>query len=613
MNTFSFVEQYGGKLFINKPIFPWTDSKLTIDCETDEQDNFVGIAVTFYNNCVHYFTSIDSSLKEILETHKLIGQNLKGDVKWLRQWGVNIPTEHLYYDTIIASYIKEPTRLHHGLKYLGKDILNMEWPSYDEMTGKMKGEKKKWTLDKLPMEYTADYCGMDCMVTSRLASWFMNHHTDNQKRIMNDIEMPINRLLFTLEQRGIKINLNRVKELDGEFLHHIEMLDVDTNDLCRNVVYLIHSDKKIRKGWEKTGATKIQDTGKINFGSWQQKKLVLHELGFKVETTDKKELVKYKENPIVANMLHYSEYQKLHGFTKSFLKEQKDGIIHATFSQLTKNERGMTTGRLSARDPNLMQIPVRTEAGNKLREVFIPREGMDLICADYSQADLRVLAHFSKEPVFTEAFMRGEDIHQATADILGLKGEEGRRQGKEVNLAYANSVGAETLSESLNIPHEDAKKILKKFNSEMLVLSRWKEEVLEKARDVQGVVALHNWFVPIQGLQSDEWKIRGYAERQAVSVLIQGGTAIIMKLAMLRLQEKCPAFKQLIQVHDEIVGELNILEDKITQLNVVTNAIKYFMESVPEAELGVTIPFIVEIGSGKNWRAAKESSKVKVC
>jgi len=479
LNTYSFVEQYDGKLTIdwfmytNKPIF-------CIDVETDEKDNFVGIAITSDGNYINYFTQLTTDLKKVLESTKLIGHNLKGDVKWLRQWGVDIKPEQIYYDTIIASYIKEPTRLHHGLKYLGKDILNIEWPSYKEMT-------VGGTLDTVPVEHTADYCGMDCMVTYRLYEWFRVHHTDNQKRIMKDIEMPLNRLLFQLEQRGIQIDIDKVKKLDEIFGYDVTELTYITNKLYEKQIQQIPELK-----------------GKLNLGSWQQKKLILHKLGIMVETTDKKELVKYKDNLIVANMLHYSEYQKLHGFTQGFLTAQKEGVIHATFSQLTKNERGMLTGRLSARDPNLMQIPVRTEAGNKLREVFIPREGMDLICADYSQADLRVLAHFSKEPVFTEAFVRGEDIHQTTADILGIE----RWKGKEVNLAYANSVGAGTLSDSLNIPFEDAKKVLEKFNWEMKTLARWKEETLDKARDVQGVVTLHNWFVPIQGLQSDEWKIR---------------------------------------------------------------------------------------------------------
>jgi len=597
MSVYSFVEKYGGNLLINPSIIVNPTDTFCIDIETDEKDNFVGIAFTNDGINIGYNTSLTHTFSMVLKNWNLIGHNLKGDVKWLRQWGVNIKPEQLEYDTIVASYIKEPTRLRHGLKYLGKDILGIEWPSYEEMVGK---GRSRHTLDTLPVEHVADYCGMDCLTTYRLYEWFRVHHTDNQKRIMKDIEMPLNRLLFQLEQRGVRLNLKRVKELDREFLNTIAILDVEINDLCKSIFYLLVSEKQIRKGWEKTASTKIKESGRINFSSWQQKKLVLHELGLNVETTDKKELIKYKDNPIVANMLQYSEYQKLHGFTQGFIESQKEGIIHTTFSQLTKNERGMTTGRISSRDINLMQIPIRTEAGNKLREVFVAREGMELICADYSQADLRVLAHYSQEPVFVEAFKQNKDIHQATADILGIE----RWKGKEINLAYANSVGAGKLSISLNIPFEDAKKVLEKFNNEMLTLSRWKEETLAKARDVQGIVTLHDWFVPIIGLDSTDWSTRGYAERQTISVLIQGGTAIIMKWAMLRLQEHAPEFSQLIQVHDEIVGE-------ISKNNITLNTIKYIMEQVPFVELEIKIPFIVEIGCGKNWKEAKESSKVK--
>jgi DNA polymerase-1 len=313
-------------------------------------------------------------------------------------------------------------------------------------------------------------------------------------------------------------------------------------------------------------------------------------------------LSKYKGNKQIDLLLQHSQIAKLYnGFICAFKELPTLPIIHTTFNQVAEDNddeddmRGLRTGRLSSCEPNLQQIPARSEDGRKLRNLFVPRQGEAFVVADYSQIELRVAAHFSHDPILVRAFQSGEDVHDATAKALGVE----RFYGKTGNFLLAFGGYHKRLMDALSISEQSAQEFYDQYWSTFKVLKLWKERMVDLARSRGGVRTLFGRWIPINDLNHSNRWIRGKAERFAISGIVQGSAADIIKLAML----ECAAqgFVPVLAVHDELVFERgnNPLFPQALQVDV--SFIKHTMENVVKLD----IPLVAEIGHGLSWGSAK--------
>ena len=396
---------------LSKPLF--------VDVETNELDSFVGIGYTQDGINIYYCTdlcTVSRLIANYLNTggKGLVGHNLKFDAKLLCKWGVGVHPEHIKDDTILMSYVMNTTKDSHALKALGKE-LGYEWPEYKDIVGKGKNKK---TLDKQPVELVANYCAMDVLVTYKLWEHFNRKMDIAQRSYYTNIELPLMRVLFEMELKGVKINVEQCAKLDKRLRQH---LDDATNDLSR------------------LGG--ISGETKLNPNSNKQIAAILQSRGLSLPTTpkgnkkvDKWTLDRYKGDEFVKVLMQYNKLEKLWStYTQGLLSRNSD-TIYTTYNQISK-DKGISTGRLSSSNPNLQQIPARTEEGKLIRELFIPSEGHSLIAIDYSQIEYRVLAHFTQEPVLLEAFKNGKDVHEETGKILGCS----RDVGKTLNFACVST------------------------------------------------------------------------------------------------------------------------------------------------------------------------------
>jgi DNA polymerase-1 len=305
-------------------------------------------------------------------------------------------------------------------------------------------------------------------------------------------------------------------------------------------------------------------------------------------------------HPIVAKVLEHRQLMKLKGTYVDALPALVDratGRLHTTF-----NQAGAATGRLSSSNPNLQNIPIRTELGREVRAAFVSRPGWNLLAADYSQIELRILAHISGDRVLTDAFRKGEDIHTRTAaEVFGLPplmvGAEERRRAKAVNFGIAYGLSPFGLSQQLGISRADAKQYIDAYFGRYAGVKRYMESAIQQARDTGVTRTLAGRLRPIHDLDSPNPATRGFAERTAINSPIQGSAADIIKLAMIRvdqrLREQGSAALMLLQVHDELLFE--VPEDQ-------TDAIAGMVTKEMEQAYSLNVPLIADVKAGKNWR-----------
>lgn len=570
------VHNYGAKLIID-PEFAFDLRKtLVIDVETDEKDNFVGIGVMPEGDEVLYFTSLEG-IKPYLEVAQLIGHNLKFDAKLLSQWGVDIKPEQLKDDTILMSYCVNSTKESHSLKDLGKE-LGYKWPTYSEMVGK---GRKKQTLDKQDVETVANYCAMDVLVTYKLWEKFNKQMDLNQRRVYQQIEMPLMRILFEMELQGVLIDVNKLQLLDVDFRKRLETL---------------------------TGSLRQLSTPELNPNSNKQVAEILEGRGITLEKTpkgnkkvDKFALEKNQEDDFVKALIEYNKLEKLVStYTGGLLKRETLPKVYTTYNQVVSrqnNDTGISTGRLSSSDPNLQQIPTRSEEGKLLRELFIPSPGYTLIDADYSQIEYRLLAHFTKESILLEAFKNDIDVHKQTYAVIAGKGAKDvtkneREVGKTLNFASIYGAHAAKIAKTAKISEEEAEEFLKRYWSRLPAVTAWIKRTKFEASKKKGIFTLMKRFIPIQGFDSGNKYERWGAERMAVNYLIQGSAAEILKMAMIQL--KFCGYLPLLTVHDELLFESKFPEDD-------EEKIKGIMEDVVRLD----VPLVADVGHGPNWRQAK--------
>jgi DNA polymerase-1 len=396
--------------------------------------------------------------------------------------------------------------------------------------------------------------------------------------LYENVDLPLVRVLARMEETGIRVDPAQLKVMSGRMEEEIAVLSGAIFELAGHP-FNINSPQQL---------------GKVLF-----EEMNLAKKGKSVSTAA--DVLESLEHPIAAKILEYRQLAKLKGTYVDALPLLIDPAterLHTTF-----NQAGAATGRLSSSNPNLQNIPIRTELGREIRAAFVPRRGWKLIVADYSQIELRLLAHMSRDAVLLDAFCNGEDIHTRTAaEVFGVPPlmvtSEHRRNAKAVNFGIVYGQTPFGLSQSLGIDRREAEQYIRAYFERYSGVRRWLDATIADVRRSGVSVNLFGRRRPIPDMNSRNPTARGFAERTAVNTPLQGAAADLIKLAMIRIDEKLRGMqaKMLLQVHDELV-----LEAPPEEADEVAALVKSAMEGVRKLE----VPFLVDIGSGENWRDAK--------
>ena len=509
-----------------------------------------------------------------------IGQNLKYDILVLARAGVEVGGP--IYDTMLASYLANPATRSHGMDNLAAELLNYHTISYSEVAG---SGKKQIGFEEVEVEKATTYAAEDADITLRLYEKLVPMVTEqHQDGLLNDVEMPLLQILAGMERAGIRINPEFLGGLSADMEKKLAVLEAEIHQLAGGP-FNIGSPKQLGEVlFENLGLPK----GKKTKTGWSTDVEVLNKLA--------------EEHEIAAKILDYRSLMKLKGtYTDALPKliHPETGRIHTSFNQAVT-----ATGRLSSSDPNLQNIPIRTEEGRRIREGFIPSDGCVLLSADYSQVELRILAHMADEPALKEAFARGEDIHRSTAsEVLGLFPEmvtdEQRRAAKAINFGVVYGISAFGLAKQLGINRREAQQFIDTYFERYPGIRTFMDACIAEAREKMYVTTLLGRRCAIPEINSKNGAVRGYAERNAINYPVQGSAADIIKLAMVkiaaRLAEEGLKTRMLLQVHDELVFDVPQAElEKVSAL----------VKSEMQGAVDLSVPLLVEVGSGRNWREA---------
>jgi DNA polymerase-1 len=512
--------------------------------------------------------------------HLKIGQNLKYDILVLARAGVEVTAP--LYDTMLASYLANSAAKSHGMDSLAAELLNYRCISYSEVAG---SGKNKICFDEVEVEKATVYAAEDADITLRLYEKLVPLVDEQEQAdLFNDVEMALLPVLIEMEQIGIRIDPEFLGGLSAELAKKLAVLETQIHELAGSS-FNIGSPKQLGEVlFERLGLPK----GKKTKTGWSTDVEVLNKLS--------------EEHDIAAKILEYRSLAKLKGtYTDALprLIHPETGRIHSSFNQAVT-----ATGRLSSSDPNLQNIPIRSEEGRRIREGFIPSEGCLLLAADYSQVELRVLAHMADEPALKEAFARGEDIHRRTAsEVLGLFPEmvtdEQRRQAKAINFGVIYGMSAFGLAKQLDISRREAQAFIDTYFERYPGIRTFMDRCIAEARAKMYVTTMLGRRCAIPEINSKNGAVRGYAERNAINYPVQGSAADIIKVAMVHIARRLVAeglkTRMLLQVHDELVFDVPQAE-----LEQVTALVREEMEGAVD----ISVSLLVEIGSGKNWREA---------
>ncbi len=521
-------------------------------------------------------------LRPLLEDpqYKKIGQNIKYDALVLRNAGIELAG--IDTDTMVLSYVTHPQAKSHGLDALALEHLNHQMIPYSEMTGK---GKKQICFSEVEVEKAVRYAAEDADITRQLAEKLLPQlPVGKGEQLFHEVEMPLVDVLIRMEWCGIRINADFLGMLSGQLGQKLELLEGEIHALAGGT-FNINSPKQLGEIlFETLGLPK----GKKTKTGWSTNVDVLQSLA--------------EEHEIAAKILDYRSVSKLKStYTDALPKliNPATGRLHTSFNQAVT-----ATGRLSSSDPNLQNIPIRTAEGRRIREAFIPAEGWTLLSADYSQVELRVMAHMADVPALKESFVAGEDIHKRTAsEIFNIFPEmvtdEMRRQAKTINFGVLYGMGAFSLAKDLGIGRAEAQQFIDHYFERYPAILKYLEEKKAEAREHQYVTTLLGRRCAIPEINSKNGAVRSYAERNAINYPIQGSAADIIKVAMVniarRLTEQQFQARMLLQVHDELVFE--VPENELDQ-------VQELIRTEMEAAVALDVPLKVDIGTGKNWAEA---------
>lgn len=574
-------------------------AEVCFDTETTNIDanlaELVGISFSFMKGQAYYipFPEDRVQAQEIIEVMRpffeneqviKIGQNLKYDIKVLKNY--NVEVKGFLFDTMIAHYLINPD-MRHNMDVLAETYLQYQPKPIEDLIGK-KGKSQKSMRD-VSLEEIKEYAAEDADITYQLKEVFAPKlEQANTKQLFDHIESPLVSVLADMEAEGIRLDVEYLKQLSSELLNEsqtlqakiFEVAEEDFNLASPKQLGVILFDKL------KIGSGKIKKTKTGQYATGEE---VLSELA--------------KDNEIVRNILEWRQIVKLQNTYVDALPTQinpKTGRVHTDYMQAVA-----ATGRLSSNNPNLQNIPVRTERGQKVRKAFVARdENHVLVSADYSQIELRIIAALSGEPTMIESFQQNLDIHKATAAkvfnvSLDDVTREQRSNAKTVNFGIIYGVSAFGLSQQTSLSRAESKELIDTYYATYPKLRDYIDDQITFAREygyVQTVLGRRRY---LKDINSQNAVVRGGAERNAVNAPIQGSAADIIKIAMInihkRLKLECLQTKMLLQVHDELVFDV-----PKSELEIVKPIIKQEMEQAFQ----LIVPLEVEVGEGTNWLEA---------
>jgi DNA polymerase-1 len=511
-----------------------------------------------------------------------VAQNAKYDVLVLRRAGITVGG--LVSDTMVASYVLDPGRRSHGLDLLALEFLDHQMTSYEDLCGKGKLELP---YDVVPISCARDYSCEDADVTWQLEQRFRPQLEVQQiYDLYRDVEVPLVGVLADLEWAGIEINRPWFASLKERFARERQRVEQE--------IYVAAG-----------GEFNINSNPQLREVLFERLKLPIIKKTATGPSTDASVLQELADagHELPVHLMEYRELSKLESTyidALPALVNPHTGRLHTSFNQTVA-----ATGRLSSSEPNLQNIPIRRELGRDIRRGFVPREGWLLLAADYSQIELRLLAHLSGDPAFVQAFRSGGDIHRQTAAVifdvpLAEVTSEMRSRAKTINFATIYGQGPHALSRQLKISHAEAKQFIETYFVRFAKVREFLDSTVEYAREHGYVETIFRRRRYIPELRDRNFSIRAFGERTAANSPIQGSAADLIKIAMIRIRDRLVAerlnARMLLQVHDELV-----LEVPREELDPVTALVKDEMEHAAE----LSVPLVVDSGNGLNWLETK--------
>lgn len=517
------------------------------------------------------------------ENSQKIGQNIKFDIMMLRKYGVRVAGP--LFDTMIAHYLLNP-ELRHGMDYLAETYLKYKPIPITDLIG-AKG-KNQLCMRDVPLDKIAEYAAEDADVTLKLKNFFAPElKKTGIESLFFDIEMPLIYVLAEMEQTGVKLDTVALKQSSDELTAALRKLEDEIHELA-GVKFNINSSKQV--GEVLFDRLKIEEKAKkTKTGSYSTSEDILEKMRSK--------------HPVVGKLLEYRGLKKLLSTYIDALPElisPVTGKVHTSYNQTVT-----ATGRLSSTNPNLQNIPIRDELGREIRKAFIPdNDDCIFFSADYSQIELRIMAHLSNDQHMIEAFRSGADIHAATAaKIYGIPVEEVtsdmRRKAKTANFGIIYGISTFGLAERLTIPRAESKELIEGYFKTYPGVRDYMDESIRIAKEKGYVETIFKRKRYLPDINSHNAIVRGYAERNAINAPIQGSAADIIKVAMVaifkRFEEEGLKSKMILQVHDEL--NFNVYKDE-------QERVKQIVLEEMDGAIKLQVPLIADCGEGKNWLEA---------
>ncbi|MPX83345.1 DNA polymerase I [Moraxella catarrhalis] len=531
-----------------------------------------------------------SAFKPILENPNIgkIGQHLKYDAHIFKKYGINISPWQM--DTMLASYVINAAATRHGMDALAKHYLGVQTTTFEDVAGK---GAKQLSFDKVAMDAASQYACEDADITFRLFNRF-NQHINQDKtaaQLLYHLEMPTAQILTQMEHDGILIDTDFLGQLSDEFDKKIMALQIEAERIADEPFNLASPKQLGEILFDKLG---IAGGKKTKTGQYATSEAVLSKI----------------EHPLIDVVLEHRSLSKLKSTYTDTLANAADeqGRVHTSYHQALTS-----TGRLSSSDPNLQNIPIRTDTGRLIREAFIAPKGRMILAADYSQIELRLMAHFSGDESLIRAFNHNLDIHTATAaEIMGKDISEvtpsERRAAKAVNFGLLYGMSAFGLAKQIGVDRAVAQDYIKRYFARYPAILEYMERTKTMAKQLGYVQTILGRKLYSPDIQSSNRMIKDAAERAAINAPLQGSAAEIIKLAMIAVDEVLPKddAKLLLQVHDELVFEVDT--DKAHDIgNLIKTAMQNALTDTAK-KLGwavdFAVPLVVEIGIGENWEQA---------
>jgi DNA polymerase I len=576
---------------------------IAIDTETTSEHplwaRLVGVSVSmspheaFYIPCGHDYIgapdqipcdTVLAALAPVLSapTPKKVGQNIKYDWTVLSRHGVELAG--VGFDTMVASYLINPAKRAHNLDQIALDFLDHKTIPYESVAGK---GKSAVPFSQVAVEAATDYAAEDADVTFRAYEVLRDRLDEiGLTELMETVEMPLVPVLMRMENRGIRVDRDRLRTLSGVFSDEMDQLEARIHEMAGESFNIKSSQQLGRILFEKLGLPTRKKTKK--------------KTGYSTDVEVLTFLAGVHDLP--ALVLRHRTLAKL----KSTYTDALVGLIHPETGRIHSsfNQTVTATGRLSSSEPNLQNIPVRDAEGRQIRSAFIPREGWQLVSADYSQIELRILAHVSEDPILIESFERGEDIHTRTAEEVFGATPDGitpalRRQAKAINFGIIYGMSAYGLSRDLGISRRMAKTYIDQYFKRYAGVKQYLDQTVAAARESRQTATLLGRIRLLPDIDSPNANVRGFAERMAVNTPIQGTAADLIKLAMIRVDraiaEAGLESAMLLTVHDEL-----IFEAPPEEIAPLTELVKGIMEGV----WSLRVRLKVNVDSGDNWAEA---------